>query len=299
MTSRNYVWTLNNYTEEELATLSSEEFKSKTLYCVYGKEKGEEKATPHLQGYCIFRTPLRLAAVKKLISGRIYAAHRKGTHAQASDYCKKQDPEFIEWGEEKSTEKRVNPHALALEADNYESACEILRTQAPRDWLINGERMMGMLKRKFVPDFPEYVPIHSIREFRVFPQLNQWLGLWDVSRTPCLLLHGETKLGKTAWARSLVQPHIYWKGYTNLDDWNPNAKLLICDDIDWKYMPAPKNYLTQSGHCTVTDKYRRKININVNMPAIFICNNPPDCSPEQDYWNKNFHKVEIQDVMYK
>lgn len=56
-------------------------------YLVYQKEFGEQ-GTPHLQGYVIFNSEQRLAALKKLNSGAHWEP-RRGSHEDASHYCKK------------------------------------------------------------------------------------------------------------------------------------------------------------------------------------------------------------------
>lgn len=91
----------------------------------------------------------------------------------------------------------------------------------------------------------------------------------------------------------------------NLDTWNPDAKLLIMDDFDaWEFVPSPKVYLTQAGEATVTDKYRRKKDICVNMPAIFICNDMPMTKTgvplcDDKYWKENGCFVRVEDKLYK
>lgn len=90
----------------------------------------------------------------------------------------------------------------------------------------------------------------------------------------------------------------------NLDEWNPDAKLLIFDDFEnWMYTPSPKVYLTHSGEATVTDKYHKKKNINVSMPAIFLTNNMPKdmmgrpiC--QDPYWITNGSFVYVYEKMY-
>jgi len=136
-------------------------------------------------------------------------------------------------------------------------------------------------------------------------EVQDWLDTEYVksSRAKCLFLIGDTQLGKTHWARSVVQPHIYWKNMVNLDEWNPNAKLIIFDDFDkWEFVPCPKGYLTQAGQCTVTDKYRKKRTIIVNMPAIYLCNDMPFMGGvplcDIDYWKSNGKFVRVYDRFY-
>lgn len=136
-------------------------------------------------------------------------------------------------------------------------------------------------------------------------ELEAWLTTEFVkkSRAKCLFLIGDSKLGKTHWARSVVQPHTYWKNMVNLDEWNPEGKLLILDDFDkWEFVPNPKVYLTQAGQGTVTDKYRKKRTIVVNMPAMFLCNDMPMMGgmPLCDvaYWQANGVFVRIDERLY-
>lgn len=91
MSGRNWCFTLNNYSAEEHEAV-------KALVCRYivvGEEEGEE-GTKHLQGYIELEKVCRLSACKKLIK-RAHWETRKGTPAQASDYCKK-DGKFYEKG---------------------------------------------------------------------------------------------------------------------------------------------------------------------------------------------------------
>jgi len=94
MTSRRWCWTLNNYNEADLDHIKES---AKTCkYLIYGKETAST-GTPHLQGFLICKQPSRLAGIKKLISVRVHAEKARGTSAQASTYCKKEN-NFIEYG---------------------------------------------------------------------------------------------------------------------------------------------------------------------------------------------------------
>ncbi len=93
---RNYCWTLNNYTDEELLFLSE----IKCTYIVYGKEIGE-KGTPHLQGFVIWNHAKSFNAVKKWLPKRAHYELCKGTPYDNFEYCTK-DGDFIERGERPS-----------------------------------------------------------------------------------------------------------------------------------------------------------------------------------------------------
>lgn len=81
--SRNFVFTLNNYTAEEEEAVKVWE----CVYLIFGKEVGES-GTPHLQGYVSFEHQRTLQALKKL-SLRAHWEIARGTPKQASEYCEK------------------------------------------------------------------------------------------------------------------------------------------------------------------------------------------------------------------
>lgn len=205
--------------------------------------------------------------------------------------------------------KKLDKWAEIYASETYEEACEAVKRIDPRSWGNNGDRIRSNLryefKRKFEPYHEDWMDHTEMKDAYTPPEVQEWLDTEYVkkSRAKCLFLIGESQLGKTHWARSIVDPHNYWKNMVNLDKWNPDAKLLIFDDIDWKYMPNPKGYLTQAGECDVTDKYRHKMTIKVNMPAIFLCNEMPvgECGVplcDDAYWKKCGVFVRVYDKMY-
>lgn len=96
--ARNFCFTLNHYTDEDIVNIESWMDDCAT-YIIYGKEVGEN-LTPHLQGYAEFKTVMRMSALKKL-NPRIHWEMRKGTKYQAVMYCKK-DGQVTEHGEAKN-----------------------------------------------------------------------------------------------------------------------------------------------------------------------------------------------------
>ena len=88
---KHWCFTLNNYTEDDVATIRS----IPSEYTCFGREVGES-GTPHLQGYLSFRTKKRLSGVKKLIP-RAHWEAAKGNPSQNRAYCSK-DGSFEEQG---------------------------------------------------------------------------------------------------------------------------------------------------------------------------------------------------------
>ncbi len=97
---RNFVFTLNNYTEEEEEALCKWAHDTPELvrYAVWGHEVGESK-TPHLQGYMELKKKTSFSVIKRTLFGRAHIEPRRGTAQEAADYCKKDDEEPFEEGQ--------------------------------------------------------------------------------------------------------------------------------------------------------------------------------------------------------
>lgn len=109
--SRNWVFTLNNFTSVDVAYLSLlvEESEGRVTYICWGEEVGEE-GTPHLQGYLELKNPISLPALKKMIGiNSMHFEQRRGTQKQAVDYCKK-DGVFKEFGSLRKERDRTTEH---------------------------------------------------------------------------------------------------------------------------------------------------------------------------------------------
>lgn len=95
--SRGWCFTLNNYSEQEYASLESM-MHTHTLKFVMGKEVGKQ-GTPHLQGYCYFKNGKTLTSMK-LYNSRCHWEPAKGSPEANFKYCSKDD-EYICNGWEK------------------------------------------------------------------------------------------------------------------------------------------------------------------------------------------------------
>lgn len=101
--SRNYVFTLNNYSEEEIERLRSNS--GLCRYIVWGKEVAPTTGTPHLQGFLAFDNARARSAVSALLPDRAWFEAAKGTAAQAMEYSKKEG-NFEEHGDPPMDQKR-------------------------------------------------------------------------------------------------------------------------------------------------------------------------------------------------
>lgn len=94
--TKKWCFTINNPTDADINGIKNLPA-SCIEYLVYGHEVGEE-GTPHLQGFVIFKNRKHHSAVKKLFP-RAHLEVARGNNKQASDYCKKEDPEPYEYGD--------------------------------------------------------------------------------------------------------------------------------------------------------------------------------------------------------
>lgn len=101
---KNFCFTLNNYDDSSYSSVLKFCESDFVSYAIVGKEIGEEKKTPHLQGYVEMSKQKSFKQVKFFIPGA-HVEKRKGTSLQASDYCKK-DNNYVEFGVLSSPGKR-------------------------------------------------------------------------------------------------------------------------------------------------------------------------------------------------
>jgi len=209
---RGYVFTINNYTEEDIQRLLKLPYK----YLVYGKETAST-GTPHLQGFVYLKTGKTEKAARKAIGGHVEV--QRGSFSQASDYCKK-DGDFVENGTLPITQEAKGK----LEKQRYQRAWELAKEGKLEE--IDADirvRLYGTLKR--------------IRaDYQVVPEACQELQHeW---------YYGDSGTGKTRKAREenpdayLKNPNKWWCGYVDqevviIDEWSPCHEVLACHLKQW------------------------------------------------------------------
>lgn len=197
--SRDWCFTTNNYTDEDIAKL--DDVSSVSTYLIYGKENAKT-GTPHLQGYVYFADAKSFGKIQKLIPKGSHIEKTKGTPQQAADYCKKEG-DFVEFG--KLPEKQGKRNDL----------------EQIRDMIQEGKSMNDVIDVA--------TNYQSLRTAELLFKYKEKKRNWK----PTVRWHyGETETGKTKSAYDLY-PDIYRKTNT-MGKWfegydgHPNVLL---DDI--------------------------------------------------------------------
>lgn len=148
---RNYVFTLNNPTDQETAyflrLLESGETRARKFirYVVFQTEH-PENGTRHFQGYVEFTKPLRLQAAKDSMgTNRIAMFPRRGTQEEAAEYAKKEDTRVDGPRGEAGTQAAKNTKEALLELTQDlrdGKGINYVLQQYPVQTLMYGEKIM-------------------------------------------------------------------------------------------------------------------------------------------------------------
>lgn len=96
MGSKNWCFTLNNYSDDDILRLNElVTTDTRVAYLIYGKEVAAS-GTPHLQGYLSLKSKLRLVQVKVIIGSNPHLEVARNVNASV-EYCKK-DGNWKEFG---------------------------------------------------------------------------------------------------------------------------------------------------------------------------------------------------------
>jgi Putative viral replication protein/RNA helicase len=204
MSSRNFCFTCNNYTDEHINNLRLLFESGLVRYLVYGKEVAPTTLTPHLQGFIVFKKTQRLSgAIKQLFGCHVLVRARNSTNQQAADYCKK-DGEYTEYGVLNQQGKRNDLLEIAKKLDAGASLRDVA-VSAP-DTYIRNYRGIANYKALITND---YTP-EGLR------------GYWFV---------GAPGSGKSRTARD-ENPGAYLKAQNKWWDGYAGEKVVILDDLD-------------------------------------------------------------------
>lgn len=314
--AKNWLMTYpKNATTKDVALetiLNSDQIRKELVYVCVGEEKHKD-GTPHLHVFLQYKKKRQFRDYGCLdkIAGKHgnYQGQKFGTVTSMVEYVKK-DGVFVEWGK---CDLEINHWAAAREAakeGKLEEANAMLWESKPRDMFLYADRISQNARSLCTVPKPVWKPRFHVLPFNVPSGITNWVEeeLPKQERALCLVLIGPTRFGKTSWARSLRATHNYFRGEFSLQDFNSKAELTIYDDcanMSSTKFPYRKQLLTQMGQATLTDKYMKKITIDVCMPTIVLCNEESDvpwCTDsehkEYKYWSQNVFIVQLTESMF-
>nr|QVW56552.2 MAG: replication-associated protein [Gemygorvirus] len=171
-----------------------------------------------------------------------------------------------------------------VDAETADEFWELVRALAPRVLLSNFNSLRSYVEWKYKPVVAEYfTPPGIVFDLSGVEELGEFvresMSGNVIGRPKSLIIYGETRLGKTLWARSLG-PHIYCCLQFNVDDVRAgldDAKYAVFDDMQggFKFFPSYKGWLGAQSQFTVTDKFRHKTTIQWGRPTIWLTNESP------------------------
>lgn len=242
-----WVFTLNNYTEDELTFINNLITNPSFAYVSYGKEVGEQ-GTPHLQGHLELHNRLRLNQLKDLLFPRVHLEVRRGSFEQAEEYCQK-DGDFYSFGERVSrgTGKRTDLDDLAQEI-----------RQGTRKRVL--AESFGPLFIKYSKGIENYYNMFACQRYEIFHGPFRWSHNFLFDRS--IILWGEAGIGKTEYAKYLLPKALFVSHMDDLGSFNEDYDGIIFDDMDFRHLPRSAQI-----HITDVDN-NRSIHIRYKIASI-------------------------------
>jgi len=199
--SKRWLFTLNNYTPEDLLKLATDVF----AYVIAGKERAPTTMTAHLQGYAVFKTSQRLTGVRKIFP----TAHweiAKGTSEENIKYCSKED-DFLEFGERPKT--------------RAQQSADVAERQKARWRAIIAAAKEGTCEEEFPSEFIRYNGTIRRLYARPLTDISEYSGIW---------YHGPPGSGKSRGARQ-AYPNFYDKLINKWWDNYDDEESVLIDDL--------------------------------------------------------------------
>ncbi|AMH87711.1 replication-associated protein [Pteropus associated gemycircularvirus 7] len=170
-----------------------------------------------------------------------------------------------------------------LAAETPEEFWSLCHDLAPRDLARSFPSLQKYCDWRYRPVTRPYsTPAGYDFDTSCAPELDEWLP-------KSLVLYGDTRLGKTVWARS-HGPHIYFCGlYSGAEAMkHDGADYAVFDDIQGgiKFFHGFKNWLGAQAEFQVKVLYKDPVLIQWGKPSIWLSNSDPryDLSPSEVTW---------------
>lgn len=213
-TSRNFTFTLNNYTDEELTRI--ENYPDWIRYIKYGKEVADT-GTPHLQGFAITWDPVRKTKFK-LFLRKAHIEVMKGSIEHNDNYCEKEG-NWVEFGERPQQGRRNDILGVKRRLDQGVPLSELYENESFFTTIMRNEKSLSK--------YAEMQRCKKMRsEGRMMPKVY--------------IRVGPTRSGKTSY---VYEQHGFSNVYSVPDvtgKWHDGYRgepVLLYDDVDHSRAP--------------------------------------------------------------
>lgn len=215
MTSRAWIFTINNPTEEDVPDFGKEEWLNLVKLAVYQRERGEE-GTEHFQGYVTLSQPRRLTWMKQRLP-RAHLEIRRGSHHQALMYVTKE--------ESRISDPVVYPTSVNLDQilSNVQATASngISRLNLMKLKIDNGASDLDLANEDFETWVRHYRGLNAYRLLKSQPRNHEMR---------VCVYQGPTGTGKSRFAMESF-PGAYWKQRSQWWDGYSGQDVVIIDEF--------------------------------------------------------------------
>ncbi|ABG26025.1 rep protein [Spilanthes yellow vein virus] len=204
------------------------------------------------------------------------------------------DGDTLEWGEfqidgrsARGGQQDLNDlGAEVWNATSVNAAKQLVKEKQPWTYLLQRHNIVANIEKEFEkPPEPFVCPFPTTAFDNVPTMMKVWAQEFVTNsaarplRPKGIVIEGESRTGKTLWARSLG-PHNYLCGHLDL---NPNvfsndAWYNVIDDVDPHYLKHYKEFMGSQTNWQSNRKYGKPVQIKGGIPTIFLCNPGPTSS---------------------
>ena len=241
MKLRNFVFTLHNYSDEDIENLLT---KLPSSYIVFAKEIAPKTGTPHLQGYCELEDKqLTREQIKALINNEtIHIDPRYGSQRRAIAYVKTPS-QVKEWDKSDPSEENL------FEKGTPKRQGARVDLVIARDWVKSG--------RNLDPFDPDY----TLGVQKAYEQIQKYVPHVGNYNKPRVIWHyGQGGSGKTQRAYEISIGNVYkcdLLRYGWLDGYNGHETIII-DDVEVNDKNREMWFATL---LMMTDRYPLRMNV--------------------------------------
>ncbi|ABI85402.1 REP protein [Desmodium leaf distortion virus] len=184
----------------------------------------------------------------------------------------------------------------AVNAPGVAEALDIIRAGDPRTFIVSYHNIKANIERLFAKPPEPWTPPYRLSSFTNVPdEMQEWaddyFGRSSAARPErpiSIIVEGESRTGKTMWARSLG-PHNYLSGHLDFNNrvYSNEVEYNVIDDVAPQYLKLKhwKELIGAQKNWQSNCKYGKPVQIKGGIPSIVLCN-PGEGASYKDFLDK-------------